>query len=408
MNIAANSTAGIPAGTAATGRIKILCVDDDADVLASLAPNLRRRCNMLSATSGAEGLEILGANRDVAVVISDMRMPGMDGAAFLRDAREIAPDATRMVLTGQTDVATAIVAVNEGRIFRFLTKPCSPVDLLAAVDAAAEQHRLVTAERVLLEQTLHGSIKTLTDVLALTHPLAFGRARRVRQLVSELAEHLGLRERWQLEVAAMLSQLGAISLPAETVEKVYYGQVLDDDERQAIVRAATIAAQLLENIPRLEVVREMLNRLWGLQGVVDIPLIAQRALADLGGSILRSAVDFDVIEGQGHSPTVAIAWLCTQTGRHRPEVLEALKTLRGDGGAQGQVRECPLGAVRVGMVFAEDVKLASGAMLVPRGYEVTPSLIERVRTQRAAVARMLVRVMIKPPDAAPTPTPQRM
>lgn len=403
MNIAANSTAGIPAHTAATGRIKILCVDDEADVLASLAPNLRRRCNMLSATSGAEGLEILGANRDVAVIISDMRMPGMDGAAFLRNAREIAPDATRMVLTGQTDMATAIVAVNEGRIFRFLAKPCSPVDLLAAVDAAAEQHRLVTAERVLLEQTLHGSIKTLTDVLALTHPLAFGRAKRVRQLVSELAAHVGMRERWQLEVAAMLSQLGAISLPADTVEKVYYGQVLGDDEQQAIIRAETIAAQLLENIPRLEVVREMLNRLWGLQGLVHIPLIAQRALADLGGSILRSAVDFDVIEAQGHSATVAIAWLSTQTGRHRPEVLEAFRALRGDGGALGQVRECPLGAVRVGMVFAEDVKLASGAMLVPRGYEVTPSLIERVRTQRVAVARMLVRVMIKPPEAAQIP-----
>src|SRR5437868_12217299 len=97
-------------------RVKVLCVDDEANVLASMAPHLRRRCNMLGAISGAAGLEVLAANRDVCVIISDMRMPGMDGASFLAKARELAPDATRLVLTGQTDMATAIKAVNEGRI----------------------------------------------------------------------------------------------------------------------------------------------------------------------------------------------------------------------------------------------------------------------------------------------------
>src|SRR5207237_77668 len=91
-------------------------------------------------------------------------------------------------------------------------------DLLIANSgqAALEQHHLITAERVLLEQTLHGCVKMLVDVLSLTNPIAFGRANRIKRLVADIAERLQLQERWQLEVAAMLSQLGAITLPAET------------------------------------------------------------------------------------------------------------------------------------------------------------------------------------------------
>jgi response regulator RpfG family c-di-GMP phosphodiesterase len=145
----------------------------------------------------------------VAVIMSDMRMPGMDGATFLARARQVAPDAVRMLLTGQADVDAAAAAINEGQIFRFLTKPCPPPMLLAAFASAVEQHELITAERVLLEQTLHGSIKTLTDVLALVSPTSFGRATRIKQLVSDLAERLAIRERWQVEVAAMYRSLAA-------------------------------------------------------------------------------------------------------------------------------------------------------------------------------------------------------
>ncbi|HZP14093.1 MAG TPA: response regulator [Nevskiaceae bacterium] len=376
-------------------RIKVLCVDDEANVLASMAPHLRRRCDMLGAISGDAGLEVLRANRDVVVIISDMRMPGMDGASFLAKAREVAPDATRLVLTGQTDLASAIRAVNEGRIFRFLTKPCSPVDLLAAIEAAAEMHRLVTAERVLLEQTLHGSIKTLSDVLALTNPLAFGRAARLKQNVSEIADRLALRERWQVEVASMLSQLPGIALDEATAAKIYHGQPLDEADRRAYASACAMAEGLLANIPRLELVREMLARLWGTGTGGPIPLIAQRALVDQGVAMLQVAQDFDLLEARGASVSEALATLRAQPGRYRAEVLDALCAIRGDAGAAAEIRECPLGSVRPGMVFVEDVKLSTGALLVPRGYEVTQSLIERVRMLRPGAVKGLVRVRVK-------------
>ncbi|MEP7306142.1 MAG: response regulator [Acidobacteriota bacterium] len=240
-------------------RAKILCVDDEPNILEGLALNLRRRYEVITAPGGTAGLAALQRDGAIEVVISDMRMPGMDGAAFLNKARQVAPNAVRMLLTGQTDLDSAIAAINQGQIFRFLTKPCLPIALILAVEAALEQHRLVTAERVLLEQTLHGSIEALTDVLALTSPVSFGRAIRIKLLVSEMAALLAMPERWQVEVAAMLSQLGCLTLPAETLENVYYGRTLSADEEQMVARLPALTEQLLGRIPRLETVRAILS-----------------------------------------------------------------------------------------------------------------------------------------------------
>src|SRR5262245_27108832 len=101
-------------------RPKILCVDDEPNVLEGLSMHLRRGHEVLTATSGRAGLDLLRDNPSIAVVISDMRMPQMDGATFLATARHIAPNAVRMLLTGQTEMESAISAVNDGQIFRFL------------------------------------------------------------------------------------------------------------------------------------------------------------------------------------------------------------------------------------------------------------------------------------------------
>src|SRR5262249_12720075 len=137
----------------------------------------------------------------------------------------------------------------------FLTKPCPPPSLLGAFRAAVEQNRLLSAERVLLEQTLHGSIRTLMDVLSLTQPLAFGRASRLRRHVGALAQQLALESAWQIEVAAMLSQIGYVTLAPETVSRLHHGEALTDDERQRLARMPQIVEGLIGNIPRLEGVR---------------------------------------------------------------------------------------------------------------------------------------------------------
>ena len=110
-------------------------------------------------------------------------------------------------------------AVNKGNIFRFLTKPCRPDQLKAAIEAGVIQHRMLNVERAILQETVLGCIKAPMDVLAFTNPVAFGRANRVTGTAMEFASHLGYEGFWQLEAAAMLSQIGYLSLPVELVER---------------------------------------------------------------------------------------------------------------------------------------------------------------------------------------------
>jgi diguanylate cyclase (GGDEF)-like protein len=124
-----------------THRHKVLCVDDEPQVLEGLILQLGRRYEVLTAPSGAQGLELLHQHDSIAAIISDMRMPRMDGATFLSRARAIAPRAARILLTGQTDLQSAIAAVNEAQVLKFLKKPCLPPDLHAAVEFGIEHYR---------------------------------------------------------------------------------------------------------------------------------------------------------------------------------------------------------------------------------------------------------------------------
>jgi response regulator RpfG family c-di-GMP phosphodiesterase len=371
---------------------KVLCVDDDIRVVDGLALHLRRRYATFTATSGVAGLEILRNEAAIAVIVSDMRMPGMDGAAFLAQAREIAPDAVRILLTGDTDLLAAATAVNDGQLFRFLIKPCPADKMVAAVDAAVAQHRLITAERVLLEETLHGSIKALTDVLAVTNPVTFGRAVRLKHLVSELAERLEMRERWQVEVAAMLSQIGTIALPPETAEKVGYGRPLTAEEQAMLDRAPAVVEQILGSIPRLDGVRAIIAGMH--RKPLRTPGSADGAVIARGAGMLRIVADFDALEAQGLAPALALDTLLGRPERYDPVLLRAFEELQGVHRGRDDIRQVPLAALQVGMVLTEEVRLLSGTLLASRGYEITASFVERTRNSRDTIAQKSLRVLM--------------
>ena len=386
----------------ASNQVKVLCVDDEQKVLDGLALHLRRRYGLFTAPSGMEGLEILRREPSIAVIVSDMRMPGMDGAAFLAKAREVAPEAVRILLTGDTDISVALSAVNDGQLFRFLLKPCPAAVLGSAINAAAAQHRLITAERVLLEETLHGSIRALTDVLALTNPMAFGRAMRIRQHVSDLAVHLGIRERWQAEVAAMLSQIGTIALPPDTAERAYYGLPVSADEQGMIDRVPAVADQLLASIPRLEAVRGIIASLHRKRPPVHRADDRDGELIARGFQMLRIAADFDGLEAEGNTPALALDTMLGRAARYDPATLQAFEKIRAVDRKREDVRHVSLSHLQVGMVLVDEVRLLSGTLLAGRGYEVTSSFVERGRNFRNSVASDTVRVIM--PKGSPPET----
>ena len=205
-----------------------------------------------TAQSGAEALTLLDSRGPYAVILSDMNMPGMTGVELLREAKKVAPDTVRVMLTGNSDQGTAIDAINEGDIFRFLSKPCSPRDLARTTLTALNQNRLLTAEQDLLEKTLKGSIEALTGALALVNPEAFGRTTRLQRYIREIVSELGCDDLWKLETTALLSQLGLVVLPDEVLTKLYRGEALSDEEEQLYNQCPFLAADLVAKIPRME------------------------------------------------------------------------------------------------------------------------------------------------------------
>ncbi|HEX7670456.1 MAG TPA: HD domain-containing phosphohydrolase [Polyangiaceae bacterium] len=364
---------------------RILCVDDEPAVLEGLSRNLRKGFDVTTASSGADALVKMAASATpFEVVTSDFRMPGMNGVELLRNIRAQSPDTVRMLLTGQADMTTALLAVNEGNVFRFLTKPCAPAELEAALRAGVDQHRLLSAERVLLEQTLHGSIQTLVRVLGLASPQAFGRASRLKVLVTDIAEKLGIAQKWPIEVAAMLSQLGSIVLPPDTLEKVYRGEVLSEEETKMVDRLPGVVEGLLEGIPRLEAVREILRFQTKHFDGAGIPMDRVKGEGiPVGARILKAALDYDAIESRGKTVHDAVSSLEATRGVYDPAVLSALAQLRTSLGKSSPLHELTLVNVKAGMLLASDVKSRSGLLLVARGQVVTTEMLERLRNVAA-------------------------
>ena len=380
---------------------KILCVDDEQHILASYRRQLRKDFDLDTASSGAEGLEAIQTNGPFAVIVSDMQMPGMNGAQFLSEARKIAPNSVRMMLTGIADQATAAEAVNEGNVFRFLTKPCPSESLIKALVAGIEQYKLITAEKELLEKTLLGSIKVLSDVLSLVNPTAFGRASRVLRLTRELARKLKVSKSWQLKIAAMLSQVGCVTVPEQTLSKVYKDADLEPAELQMFAAHPQIGSDLIAKIPRLETVSEMIayqeKRFDGTGHPQDSRTGEQ---IPQGARILKVALDLDTLESKGMTRPFAIVELRSRTGWYDSAVLTALEAViqREE---QFLVREVALADLDGRMILAADVKSTDGVLLVSKGQEVTSSLRQLLKnfSRRSGIVEP-IRVLI-PPEHRP-------
>jgi CheY-like chemotaxis protein len=385
-------------------RLRVLCVDDEPRVLEGLELRLRKQYEVEAAFDGKSALQTLKARGPFAIVISDMRMPGMDGATLLAAIRSAAPDTVRMLLTGYADVESAAAAVNNGGIFRFLTKPCHPDVLMQAMKEAEEQHRLLRTERDLLERTLRGAVQALSDVLGLADSESFGRASRIRRLTMAIAEHVKLDPQWPLELAALLSTIGQISLPPDVVKRLHARASLSQEEQAMVARVPEVTDKLLSPIPRLETVREILRQASRPTSVGIAPEeTSELNLVTRCARILRLAMDCEELESNGQATPIVVAELNGRKGRYEPELLKALIAIKGAPAADIDVRELMVRQLQPGMVLDEDLVSTSGLRLVAKGYEITPSFVERIRNFRTGTLREPVRVILPRQSAPPKP-----
>jgi len=359
----------------------ILIIDDDLNLLAAMKRQLRGRFPLRAAEGGEAAIAHLKETQEPpAVIVCDMRMGGIDGVETLRQAKDLAPDAVRLMLTGNADMQTAIDAINNGSIFRFLTKPCPPAILEAGLEAALEQHRLITAERELLEKTLAGSIKVMMDLLAMTYPQGYSRATRIRKWVRKLNTSANMPHRWQLDIAAMLAPMGMMSLPDEILSKIHRGTPLTDAELRFYERVPELARDIISNIPRLQGVAQIVYlQSRGFDGSgfpedgptgVEIPIDARilkilNDLSEISKGMNPTAIDFAVLEVNASHYDMALF----------RKIKATLETL-----VSSKKKTLQTAVLLPGMDLAEDVLGKGGRLILSGLTPLSETHIERLRT----------------------------
>ncbi|MCD6117228.1 response regulator [bacterium] len=357
----------------------ILFVDDDPNILSAFKRTLHNKFVIDTAENGEQGLEKLMTNNSFAAVVADMRMPKMDGVTFLQHVRKFNKNIIRIMLTGNADIQTAIDAVNDGRVFRFLTKPCPQQILVTTLESALEQYRLINAEQELLKKTLTGAVKVLVEILSMVNPAAFSRASRIRKISGHIVKQMGLHNIWLYEVSAMLSQIGCVSLPSSLLNKVYSQIELTAEEKRLYSSHPIIGYNLLSKIPRLEAIASIIKN-------QDIPFSQFPVTSDTGkedtettgAQILKAATDFDFKLISGISKKDAVEELKCDINIYNPKIVEALESYHSIQ-ELNQKKIVRVKDLIYGMVALHDIKANNGILLAAKGQEITYPVIAKLQ-----------------------------
>lgn len=363
---------------------RILFVDDDPSLLAAFQRNFRRQFTFDTALGAAEALGLMRQHSGYALLVVDMRMPGMDGIEFLEQARRLAPDAVRIMLTGNADQQTAVEAVNRGEVFRFLNKPCPPEVLVPALEHGLKHYELLKMERELLEGTLTGSVKVLSEVLGMVAPHALGRGQRLRECMREFAQYFGAAPLWELEVGALLSSIGYASLPADLLARIASPDELTLTEEKILRRSPQVGHDLLVGIPRLAgVARIVLYQNKAFDGAGFPADDCRGESLPLGARMLKILADRSALEAEGIVKQHAFDLMRQRTGFYDPRLLELCFAcfpvfLASAVSPERPVRSLYVKELQAGQVVVSDIRSTEDGVLIAAGYRLTPTVLERL------------------------------
>lgn len=241
-------------------KYNILVVDDEQNNLELVERTFRRSHNVFLAMSGQEGLDILKEHK-IDVIISDQKMPEMEGVDFLEKSLKLAPDAVRILITGYTDANSLISAINNVKIHKYVKKPWSPQDLKNIVNAALEIYQLNIDNQTLamdLQDLFSGTINAITEALDAKDPYTSGRSKRVTHYAVEIGKQFNLPDiqMIELELAGLLHDIGMIGVPEDILHKP---EALTKEEFEIVKTHVEIGVKILADIKQLDIVLDIIN-----------------------------------------------------------------------------------------------------------------------------------------------------
>lgn len=426
-----NTSATAPPPAAPPARI--LCVDDEPGILSALKRVFRPQGHLVfTAASGGEGLELL-AREPVDVVISDMRMPGMDGAQFLEKVFEGWPATKRILLTGYADASATIAAINRGKIWRYVAKPWSDEELVLTVQQALAHRQLMeenarltrltqvqneelkelnaglerkVAERTAqlaealasleaahgqLRQSFLATVQLFSGLAELRGGKLAGHSRRVADTAHRLAEQMDLTESDQQDVflAALLHDIGKLGLPDHLLNASF--NALTAQGKAEVMRHPVKGQQLLMAVEQLASAAKIIRHHHEQMDGGGFPDRLAGLAIPLGARILAVANDYDALQTGAltihpHSPLEAQQFLQKERGhRYDPEVVDAFFTMLAEEEAR-RPKELALrvAELRPGMALTRDLTHKDGYTLLPRGRILNAEVIGRLATLEQA------------------------
>ncbi len=362
-------------------KTKLLFVDDEESLLVFYRNVFAAESEVVTATSAAEAFDILRQDDSFSVVTTDLNMPEIDGLDFLKKLKELSPHSVRMMLTGYASRDTAIAAVNEADVFKLLTKPISLSELKKAIRDAERKFEIDRAERVLLENTVNGSVSILVEVLAMANPVVFGRATERRRIATRICQALGITDTWEAETAALLGNIGMLSLPQDVMSRITQGDAPLESDMAHIHNQVDVGANLVRQVPRLDCVAEAIAlqyKNFDGSGYPEDQRIHGTALP-LGARILRLINEQQILLSQGHEGEQVLEMLRGNTRHFDGKVLAALETVNEEDEEHHTITNVSLDVLPEGAELAHDIYNIDDVLLVRAGVIVSDYLLQRLR-----------------------------
>lgn len=354
---------------------KVLLVDDEQSLLNGLERRLGLEFDIETACSGDEALQKMEDAGPFWVVVTDMQMPRMNGIQFIQHARMLAPETVYIMLTGNQDLQTASQAVNNGEVFRFLNKPCEIDEIKRALKSGLRQYELVASEKELLHKTFVGTINVLSDLLEFSQPDLFSRSPTVEETFENLRTGLDLKDRWEYRLASRLGLIG-FAILSDDERRVFEETPVTSPESQQVIRQMSVmGGRLLEKIPRLGTVAQVICKQCDISG--ELPDAEEKSTVEIAATLLRVAVLWSSLRSSGLSSGESLEELQAIIPSVSKEIARALIKMSPLEGRATCMLE--VAALREGMVAAKDIVTIDDERLVREGRHLSNAMIEKLR-----------------------------
>jgi len=309
------------------------------------------------------------------LILLDINMPEMDGFEVCRrlKADDKLAGIPVLFLSALNETRDKVNAFRSGGV-DYITKPFQLEEVRARVETHLELHRARQRERELLERTLNGAVKALSDLAHLTSPTLTERSGALRSMMVHMSAQMRLPDSWQYELAAMLCLIGCITLPSDAFEHAYVADKASAEEERMYRSHPDVGYQLLSRIPRLENVAEMIR----LQQV-ETSHWAGSDVAERGSRMLKTAQELDRRTLRGVPFQTACDQLRSAPGKYPTALLDALKDY-SPSRVHFEIKRLESQQLQPGMILEDDVVTSEGTLtVISKGTTLTVTLIERVR-----------------------------